>query len=190
MIWVKDCESPYMLLLVNWHFPILWLKYIQARIAMEGSVCSAPSSRLPRRMWLDIRMSWTVAPLLESAEQKWYADEFIFVPKYFSSFFFLFRGRFGNLEFSLSVILSARVRCFCRIWHRDLEQTEKGPRFQNYFSSGYKAPKCSMYFSGIFFLMNFCWLLLFLLLQRKEYKYVFWTLLFYKVGPLEKYLSW
>lgn len=78
-------------------------------------------------------------------------------PKYFSSFLFQ-RGRFGNpesLTFSFSPVHV--FAAFAGSGIGTLSRQKKGPRFQNYFS----APKCSMYFSGIFFLMNFCWLLLF-----------------------------
>ena len=100
-------------------------------------------------------------------------------PKYFSSFLFQ-RGRFGDpesLTFSFSPVHV--FAAFAGSGTGTLSRQKKGPRFQNYFS----APKCSMYFSGIFFLMNFCWLLLFC--RYKENHLVLQTLLFHKLGLLK-----
>lgn len=132
---------------------------------MEGSVCSAPSLQAAQK---NVTRHQDVS---DRGSFYWVCRTKIicrysvhFCPLSISLvFFFPFqRGRFGNPEILTFSYSPAHVfAAFAGSGIGTLSRQKKGPRFQNYFSSGYKAPKCSMYFSGIFFLMNFCWLLLF-----------------------------
>lgn len=64
-------------------------------------------------------------------------------PRYFSSFFFPFqRGRFGNPEIlTLSYSPVHVFTAFAGSGIGTLRRQKKGPRFQNYLSSGYKCPQ-------------------------------------------------
>lgn len=118
MIWLKGLWK-HILLLVNWHFSILWLKYIQARLTMEGSVCLALSLHPSQKTVTGHQ------DVLDCGSFYWvcwtkticrYSVHFCSLGISLVSFFLFREADLVTLRFSLSVIL----QCTCSLLLRDL----------------------------------------------------------------------
>lgn len=122
-------KSPYILLLVNWHFPILWLKYIQARI---GSVCSALSLQASQKNVTGHQDVWDCGSFYWVCWTKIICRYSVhFCPLSISLVFFFREADLVTLRVSLSVFL----QCTCSLLLRDLAQ---GPWADRKKGQGFK----------------------------------------------------